>query len=78
MMADRSHLHHTLLDMGFSPRQVLMLLVSYAVACAMAGLALEGLPEYLSLLFYFLLFLGHCTFVIRARPAPATTQSQPR
>jgi len=66
MQSDRSHLHHTLIDMGFSSRQTLLLLVSYATLCALIGLALEGIPEYLSLACYFLVFLGHCVFVIRA------------
>ena len=67
MRADRSHLHHTLMDMGFSSRQTLVLLVSHAGACALLGLVLESIPPYLSLLAYFLLFLGHCLFVIRAK-----------
>ena len=66
MEADRSHLHHTLMDMGFSSRQTLVLLVTYATACALVGLAMEGTTEYLSLLCYFLLFIGHCAFVIRS------------
>ena len=66
MQADRSHLHHTLMDMGFSSRQTLVLLVSHATACALLGLVLELVPAYLSLLAYCLLFLGHCLFVIRA------------
>jgi len=66
MEADRSHLHHTLMDMGFSARQTLALLVAYGGACALLGLALENIPEYLSLACYILLFLGHCLFVMRA------------
>jgi UDP-GlcNAc:undecaprenyl-phosphate GlcNAc-1-phosphate transferase len=66
MEADRSHLHHRLMDMGFSPRQTLLLLVSYATACALLGKALEAIPEYLSLACYTLLFLGHCLFVTKA------------
>jgi UDP-GlcNAc:undecaprenyl-phosphate GlcNAc-1-phosphate transferase len=54
------------MDMGFSARQTLALLVAYGGACAMLGLALENIPEYLSLACYVLLFLGHCLFVIRA------------
>jgi UDP-GlcNAc:undecaprenyl-phosphate/decaprenyl-phosphate GlcNAc-1-phosphate transferase len=68
MSADRSHLHHTLMDMGLGPRQTLALMVGYATICAMVGLVLEGIPEYLSLLCYFLLFCGHCLFVIRFGP----------
>jgi UDP-GlcNAc:undecaprenyl-phosphate GlcNAc-1-phosphate transferase len=66
MQADRSHLHHTLMDMGFSSRQTLVFLVAYAAACALLGLALEGIPEYLSLLCYCLLFIGHGAFVIKS------------
>jgi UDP-GlcNAc:undecaprenyl-phosphate/decaprenyl-phosphate GlcNAc-1-phosphate transferase len=66
MAADRSHLHHTLMDRGLGPRQTLALMAGYATLCAIAGLLLEGIPEYLSLLCYFLLFCGHCLFVIRA------------
>ena len=66
MQADRSHLHHTLMDMGLSPRQTLVFLGVYATVCAAMGLALEGIPEYLSLLCYVLLFAAHCLFVIRS------------
>ncbi|HEY6131289.1 MAG TPA: MraY family glycosyltransferase [Halioglobus sp.] len=66
MVADRSHLHHTLMDMGLGPRQTLALMVAYAILCAVIGLMLEGIPEYLSLLCYFLLFCGHCLFVIKS------------
>jgi UDP-GlcNAc:undecaprenyl-phosphate GlcNAc-1-phosphate transferase len=65
MAADRSHLHHSLLDMGLSPRLTLVLLVAYAIACALLGKALEGVPEYLSLACYILLFLAHCLFVMK-------------
>ena len=65
MEADRSHLHHTLMDLGLSSRQTLGLLVSYATVCALVGLALETIPEYLSLLIYFSLFVSHCQFVIK-------------
>jgi len=64
MDADRSHLHHTLMSMGLSPRQTLVALVGYATLCAMFGLALENGPESLSLMMYTLLFIGHCAFVI--------------
>ncbi len=65
MKADRSHLHYTLIDRGLGRRQTLRLMLGYAAICAFLGLALEGLPEYLSLLAYFLLFCGHCLFVIK-------------
>ena len=64
MAADRSHLHHTLMNRGLSTRKTLLVMVAYATVCAFLGLALEGLPESLSLLLYFLLFTAHCAFVI--------------
>jgi UDP-GlcNAc:undecaprenyl-phosphate/decaprenyl-phosphate GlcNAc-1-phosphate transferase len=64
MKADRSHLHYTLIDRGLGPRQTLVLIGGYATLCAIVGLALEGIPEYFSLLCYFLLFCSHCLFVI--------------
>lgn len=66
MEADRSHLHHTLMGMGLGPRQTLKVLVIYSAICALVGLALENAPEYLSLACYFLLFLGHCAFVVNS------------
>ena len=66
MQADRSHLHHTLMDMGFSSRQTLVLLLAHATAGAVMGVSLESLPAYFSLLVFFLLFVGHCLFVIKA------------
>lgn len=66
MRADRSHLHHTLMDLGLGKRQTLACMVVYAAACALVGLALQAVPEYLSLLCYFLLFCAHCLFVIRS------------
>jgi len=66
MKADRSHLHHTLMDMGLGKRQALALMIVYAVGCAVVGLALQAIPEYLSLLCYFLLFCAHCLFVLRS------------
>lgn len=64
--ADRSHLHHILMDRGLGARKTLLLLVAYASLCAVLGLLLEGVPEYLSLLCYFLLFCAHCLFALRA------------
>ncbi|MCX2980379.1 undecaprenyl/decaprenyl-phosphate alpha-N-acetylglucosaminyl 1-phosphate transferase [Halieaceae bacterium IMCC14734] len=62
---DRLHLHYALLDAGFSPRQVLLLLLAYALCCAGLGLVLEALPASVSLLLYHLMFLLHCLFVTR-------------
>lgn len=75
MEADRRHLHHTLMDRGLSSRQTLAVLLVWAALCAGIGLVLENIPEYLSLLAYFLLFLAHCRFVVttgRRAQKPAT------
>jgi UDP-GlcNAc:undecaprenyl-phosphate GlcNAc-1-phosphate transferase len=66
MAADRSHLHHTLIDLGLGRRQALALLVCGAALYAGIGLALEDIPAYLSLLCYVLLFITHCLFVIKS------------
>ena len=66
MIADRAHLHHTLIGSGLSARQTLTLLLIYATCCALVGLTLERVSESVSLLVYFLLFIGHCLFVIRS------------
>jgi UDP-GlcNAc:undecaprenyl-phosphate GlcNAc-1-phosphate transferase len=58
--ADRSHLHHALIDVGLGPRQALAVLVLGAVVCAGIGLALESVPAYMSLLCYFIVFVAHC------------------
>lgn len=63
--ADRSHLHHALMDSGLGRRQTLMLMIGYATLCAMLGLLLERVPDYLSLLCYVLLFGIHCGYVLR-------------
>ena len=65
MRADRSHLHHTLLDLGMGPRWTLLLLLGWSVLCAGAGVALEAVPAYISMLCYFLVFGMHCWFVTR-------------
>ena len=66
MDADRSHLHHTLMDLGLGRRQALALLVCGGAICAGIGLALEAIPAYLSLLCYVLVFIAHCLFVIKS------------
>jgi UDP-GlcNAc:undecaprenyl-phosphate GlcNAc-1-phosphate transferase len=63
--ADRTHLHHALMDSGLGRRQTLMLMIGYATLCATLGLLLERVPDYLSLLCYVLLFGIHCWYVLR-------------
>lgn len=72
--ADRSHLHYLLVDQGMRTRRVLALLLAYAGACAVVGLALERVPESLSLLAFFVLSIGHCGFVLRRRGRQSALQ----
>jgi len=65
MTADRFHLHHKLMEHGLDAHRTLALLVAYGLACALLGLALQQMPEYISLLCYCLLFCGHCLFMLR-------------
>ena len=55
-------------------------MVLYGSLMAVAGLALESVPPYLSLAAYFLLFFAHCLFVMKAediarRLRPDTNQA---
>ena len=72
--ADRSHLHYLLVDKGMGTGQALVLLLTYAGVCAVVGLALERVPESLSLLAFFVLFIGHCGFVLRRRGRQSALQ----
>lgn len=69
--ADRRHLHHRLLDAGFSSRQVLVLLVLASAALAMAGYGLRALPDIYSLGCFATVLLLHAIWVprvLRTRP----------
>ncbi|MEH6604216.1 MAG: hypothetical protein V7711_01430 [Pseudomonadales bacterium] len=66
MEADKSHLHHIIQRMGLNNRETFAVLVTYAVACSLIGLALEDSETYISLIAYILLFAGHCLFVMQA------------
>lgn len=72
--ADRSHLHHLLVDQGMGGRRVLAILVLYAGVCAGVGLTLEHAPESLSLLVFFILFIIHCGVAAGLRRRQATSQ----
>lgn len=48
-LADRRHLHHLLLDAGFSPRRTLAMIVVGGIGLAYIGYALRDAPELLSL-----------------------------
>lgn len=48
--ADRQHVHHLLLDAGFSPRATLALIVGGGAALALLGYALRSVPDVVNLL----------------------------
>ncbi|MDG2047656.1 MAG: hypothetical protein P8J79_10615 [Halioglobus sp.] len=75
--ADRSHLHHLLVDQGMDGRHALAILVLYAGVCAGVGLTLERAPESLSLLAFFILFIIHCGVVRSFRRRQTTVQPLP-
>jgi undecaprenyl-phosphate alpha-N-acetylglucosaminyl 1-phosphatetransferase len=59
-LADRRHVHHLLLDAGFSPRKALALIVAGGALLAWLGHALRDAPELLSLA----IFLGMLTVYV--------------
>jgi len=48
--ADRQHLHHLLMDSGFSPRVTLALMVSIGIVLALLGYVLRAVPDIVNLL----------------------------
>ena len=59
MEADRSHLHYSLIDLGLNTTITLLVIVVYAVGCALLGLFLESFPDYISMFSFFGLFILH-------------------
>jgi UDP-GlcNAc:undecaprenyl-phosphate GlcNAc-1-phosphate transferase len=70
MKADRSHLHYSLIDLGLTARGSLVVIVIYAACCAVIGLLLEGLPEYVSMFSFLGLFLLHLAFTAAISQSP--------
>lgn len=62
---DRQHLHHLLLDAGYSPRGALVLVIGAAGVLAMLGYALHGLPPLVN----FVVFAGVLALYIARLPA---------
>jgi len=66
-LADQEHLHHILLAAGFSPKQVLILMLLIALAAACVGLAghFLGVPEHWMFLGFICLFALHFQIMMR-------------
>lgn len=66
--ADRSHIHHLFLDLGFSHRRALVLIVTINLAAAALGLLLHRLnaPEYYQLGIFIGMFLLYCLLASQA------------
>jgi UDP-GlcNAc:undecaprenyl-phosphate GlcNAc-1-phosphate transferase len=67
--ADRTHLHHMLLDCGFSPHIVAVVMIALAAllgGCGMLGWAL-GIPDYVMLWGLALPMAAHTTFILWGR-----------
>ncbi|MDO8862371.1 hypothetical protein Q6D67_11725 [Haliea sp. E1-2-M8] len=67
MRPDRRHLHHLLQDMGAGTAATRYIVLSYAAALAVLGLALMQLPEFVSMYLYLGIFACHCAFVLHSR-----------
>lgn len=65
LRADRRHLHHRLLDAGFTPRATLALIASAAVALVGVGYLLRDVPEGVSLA----VFVGCLLLYVMRMPA---------
>ena len=66
--ADRSHIHHLFLDLGFSHRRALVMIVTINLAATSLGLLLHRLnaPEYYQLGIFIGMFLLYCLLASQA------------
>lgn len=66
--ADRSHIHHLFLDLGFSQRRALVMIVTINLAATSLGLLLHRLnaPEYYQLGIFIGMFLLYCLLASQA------------
>ena len=66
--ADRSHVHHLFLDLGFSHRRALVMIVTINLAATSLGLLLHRLnaPEYYQLGIFIGMFLLYCLLASQA------------
>ncbi|MFP2239661.1 UDP-N-acetylglucosamine--undecaprenyl-phosphate N-acetylglucosaminephosphotransferase [Pseudescherichia vulneris] len=64
---DRGHIHHILMKCGFSSRQTLLILLIATLILAFIGILFDktGVPEWLSLMIFLLVFSGWLRFSIR-------------
>ncbi len=66
--ADRSHIHHLFLDLGFSHRRALVMIVTINLAATSLGLLLHQLnaPEYYQLGIFIGMFSLYCLLASQA------------
>jgi UDP-GlcNAc:undecaprenyl-phosphate GlcNAc-1-phosphate transferase len=66
--ADRSHIHHLFLDLGFSHRRALVMIVTINLAATSLGLLLHRLnaPEYYQLGIFIGMFALYCLLASQA------------
>ncbi|PLW80976.1 hypothetical protein CWI75_17940 [Kineobactrum sediminis] len=67
MHPDRRHLHHLLQDRGIAAPAARWIIIGYAGAMAAAGIALMQTAEYIAMMLFISVFIGHCLFALRAR-----------
>lgn len=66
LIADNSHIHHILLALGYSPKQILFILGLLAIAFVSVGIWSHcmSIPEYFSLATFLLAFVSYSLFAI--------------
>ncbi|MDM3872371.1 undecaprenyl/decaprenyl-phosphate alpha-N-acetylglucosaminyl 1-phosphate transferase [Porticoccus sp. W117] len=57
--ADKTHLHHILIKGGLSSRQSLITIIIYSCLCAIIGISLSNVPQYISTGVFGLVFFIH-------------------
>ena len=77
--ADRSHIHHLFLDLGFSHRRALVIIVTVNLAATSLGLLLHRLnaPEYFQLGIFIGMFAMYCLLASQAWIVAGKLQSAP-
>jgi UDP-GlcNAc:undecaprenyl-phosphate GlcNAc-1-phosphate transferase len=77
--ADRSHIHHLFLDLGFSHRRALVIIVTLNLAATSLGLLLHRLnaPEYYQLGIFIGMFATYCLLASQAWIVAGRLQSAP-
>lgn len=77
MVADRGHLHHRLIDRGYSHRQAVMILYGLSILSAIMSI-LIAIQNYLAMVVVviFAIMLWSMSYVYKRRTTPENTQNK--